>query len=229
VKSRHGGPADVPEDYDPAKYERPSVTTDVVLFTLREGRLEVLLIKRKKKPCEGMWAFPGGFVGMTEKLEDAALRELKEETDIDRIHLEQLFAYGDPDRDPRTRVITIAFVGLAPREGLKPKAGDDAADAGWFPAYDPPELAFDHERILKDAIARLRKRIWEAPLIFEMLPECFTFEKIRQAYETVMNEKVDAGDVKRVVETMGELVRCEEGPTTGTGETRRLYRFVPKD
>lgn len=229
MKSRHGGPSDIPEGYDPAKYERPSVTADVVLFTLREGRLEVLLVKRKKKPCEGMWAFPGGFVGMTEKLEDAALRELKEETGLDGVYLEQLFAYGDPDRDPRTRVITVAFIGLAPCDKLRPKAGDDAADTGWFSAYNPPELAFDHEGILNDALGRLRKRVWEAPLIFELLPECFIINDIREAYETVMNEKVNAGNVKRVVETMGELVNCEGAPATETGETRLTYKFVPKD
>ncbi len=227
MKSRHGGASDVPEGYDPAGYERPSVTTDVVLFTLRDKRLEVLLIKRKKKPCEGMWGFPGGFVNMDEKLENAALRELKEETAVDDVYLEQLFAYGDPDRDPRTRVITIAFVGLAPRDKLKTKAGDDAAEAGWFSAYDPPELAFDHAQILDDALKRLRRRVWEAPLIFELLPECFLIDDIWEAYETVMNDKVNARDVKRVVETMGELVSCEETPSAETKETRLTYKFAP--
>ena len=113
MKSRHGGKADIPDGYDPSRYERPSVTTDVVFFTIHDRQLDILLIKRKHKPCAGMWALPGGFVNMNENLEDAALRALEEETGLDKIYIEQLKAYGDIDRDPRTRVITIAYIGLA--------------------------------------------------------------------------------------------------------------------
>jgi len=222
VKSRHGGPSDVPEGYDPSKYERPSVTVDIALFTIRNARLEVLLIRRKHKPCAGMWALPGGFVDMKESLEAAALRELKEETGLDKVYIEQLGAYGDPDRDPRTRVITIAFIALAPSEKLVVRAGDDAADAAWHPAYSPPQLAFDHKWILADALERLRKRMWEAPLAFQMLPRCFTTTELRKVYEAMLNKPVDLRKIRRHMSSMGKLTPCRK---TTHHPMRKQYQF----
>ncbi len=217
MKSRHGGPADVPKGYDPSKYERPSVTVDIILFTVREGRLEVLLIRRKFKPCSGLWALPGGFVDMKENLESAALRELKEETDLENVYIEQLGAYGDPDRDPRTRVITVAYLALAYADRLKQRAGDDAAEAAWFPAYSPPELAFDHERILTDALERLRARLWEAPVAFKLLGPYFTITELRKVFEAILERRIDPRTIRRRIKSMGRLAPH--------GKNR--YRFYP--
>src|SRR5215472_3989824 len=143
--------------YDASKYERPSVTVDVVMMSLRQRDLQVLLIKRRSWPYEGMWAIPGGFVNMQESLEAAAKRELQEETGVQDVYLEQLYTFGDPGRDPRTRVITVVYFALLDSERLQVRAADDAADVGWFSVYNlPEELAFDHAKILKYALDRLR-------------------------------------------------------------------------
>src|SRR4030088_3371138 len=141
--------------YDASNYERPSVTVDVVMMSLRQKDLQVLLVKRRSWPYEGMWAIPGGFVQMDESLEAAAKRELQEETGVHDVYLEQLYTFGDPGRDPRTRVITVVYFALLDSERLQVKAADDAADVGWFSVYQLPPLAFDHEKILHYALARL--------------------------------------------------------------------------
>ena len=227
-KSRHGGASDVPKGYDPSKYDRPSVTVDIILFTVHDGWLEVLLIKRKHKPCAGMWAFPGGFVDMYEGLEDAALRELKEETDLDKVYIEQLGAYGDPGRDPRTRVITVAFIALAPADKLTPRAGDDAAEAVWHPAHNPPKLAFDHKWILADAIERLQKRIWEAPVAFKMLPDCFTMTELEQVYSAVAQKKINRGTITKNIKHIGDFILDEKKKRAAPDKRKRVYyRFKP--
>src|SRR5512138_3796595 len=121
------------ETYDITQYERPSVTVDVVIFSILDEELKVLLIKRKLWPCEGMWAIPGGFVKMDESLEDAAYRELAEETGVSEdVYLEQLYTFGQPQRDPRTRVITVAYFALVSADKINPRAADDAEEVGWF-------------------------------------------------------------------------------------------------
>lgn len=152
--SPQADPRYVPPTYNPAAYERPSVTVDVALFTHREGNPQVLLVRRKHWPYAGHWALPGGFIAMDETLEQSAQRELWEETGISDVRLEQLHTFGDPGRDPRTRVISVVYVALvdaAATHGMA--AADDAAEAAWWP-LDPalPPLAFDHDRIL--AVAR---------------------------------------------------------------------------
>ncbi len=142
--------------YDPSKYERPSVTVDIIIMSLRQGDLQVLLIKRRSWPFEGMWAITGGFVNMEESLETAAKRELREETGVEDVYLEQLYTFGDPGRDPRTRVITVVYFALLDSERLQVRAADDAVEVGWFSVYDLPPLAFDHAQILQYALERLR-------------------------------------------------------------------------
>jgi 8-oxo-dGTP diphosphatase len=150
----------VPEDNLSAtnhdKYERPAVTVDIILFSVATAELKVLLIKRKQAPFEGRWALPGGFVEMDESLETAAARELREETSVTDVFMEQLHAFGAPDRDPRTRVITVAYLALTANHSLKHHAGDDAAESGWFAIRDLPPLAFDHKQILRYAVDYLR-------------------------------------------------------------------------
>src|SRR5947207_13989997 len=139
--------------YDASKFDRPSVTVDVVMMSLRQRDLQVLLVKRRSWPYESMWAIPGGFVNIDESLEAAAKRELQEETGVEDVYLEQLYTFGDPGRDPRTRVITVVYFALLDSARLQVRAADDAADVGWFSFYQLPPLAFDHEKILHYALA----------------------------------------------------------------------------
>lgn len=135
------------------KYPHPAVSADCIVFNREENKLSVLLIKRKNEPFQGCWAFPGGFINIDESAEDAAIRELKEETGLEVSGIEQLKAYSRPDRDPRERVITIAFIAESQRKDVE--GGDDAKEARWFDISNLPPLAFDHEQILKDALKKL--------------------------------------------------------------------------
>lgn len=212
------------EEYDVTKYERPSVTVDVVVLGVMEGELKVLLIKRKHWPFEGTWAIPGGFVDMDESLEDAAARELYEETGVGGVYLEQFYTFGQPDRDPRTRVISVAYLALVEAGQLQPRAADDAADVGWFSVHDLPPLAFDHVDILKCALQRLRHELESTALGSPFMPEEFTLSELRWAYERILNEKLDGRRFRRRI--LAAYVLEETGTRRGGGRrAARLYRF----
>lgn len=181
--------------YDPNKYAPVSYTSDLAIFTIRNGELCILMVKRGGHPFKGSWALPGGFVNAAESSEEAAVRELKEETNIDVSvgHLEQLKTYSEPNRDPRMRVISTAYLALIPNAGI-PVAGDDAAEAHFFAVEDllnPAEgeeikLAFDHETIIRDGLQRCRDKIEWSPLAPTFLePGGFTLADLRRVYETV--------------------------------------------
>lgn len=216
------------ETYDPSKYKRPSVTVDIVLFTILQEELQVLLVKRKHWPFEGYWALPGGFIGMDESLDGAAYRELKEETNVDReaVYLEQLYTFGAPDRDPRTRVITVAYFALVGADKIDPKAADDAADVGWFSAYHPLQLAFDHDQILDYAITRLRYKLEYSAVGFQLLPEAFTLRELQQAYEIILGEKLDKGNFRSKLRKTDVIEPTKRYRETG-GRPARLYQYRP--
>src|SRR5437868_7344996 len=176
--------------YDASKYDRPSVTVDVVMMSLHQRDLQVLLVKRRSWPFEGCWAIPGGFVKVDESLETAAKRELQEETTLENVYLEQLYTFGDPGRDPRTRVITVVYFALLDSARLQVRAADDAADVGWFSVYQLPPLAFDHEQILHYALARLRGKLDYTTIAFSLLPEQFTLRELQRVYEIILHRKL---------------------------------------
>ncbi len=216
-----------PKPYNPNDYDRPSVTVDVVLFTILDGTLQVLLIKRKLDPFAGQWAFPGGFVRITESLDDAAYRELQEETGVAReaVYLEQLYTFGDPDRDPRMRIITVAYFALVGADKIPQlRSGDDAADARWFSAYNPPPLAFDHSEILAYAITRLRYKLEYSAVGFQLLPETFTLRELQQAYEIVLDEKLDKRNFRNKLRKADVVEPTPHFRDSG-GRPARLYRF----
>ncbi len=168
-------PRYVPPGYDPAHYDRPSVTVDVVLFAFRANDLQVLLIRRGNWPYQGYWAIPGGFIQMDETLEQSALRELREETGVEDVYLEQLYTFGDPARDPRSRVISVAYFALVGAEQAGQVQGaDDAAEARWWSMAQLPPLAFDHDRVLRYAHQRLRWKLEHTALGFPLPPDAFT-------------------------------------------------------
>ncbi len=214
------------ENYDVTKYERPSVTVDVVIFSILDEKLQVLLIKRKAWPYEGMWAIPGGFVKIDEGLEDAAYRELAEETSVTStdVYLEQLYTFGAPDRDPRTRVITVAYFALVGADKINPQAADDAEDVGWFSVYDLPELAFDHKHILDYALTRLRYKLEYSAVGFQLLPEKFTLRELQDAYEIVLGTKLDKGNFRSKLRK-SNVVEMVDGYRDTGGRPARLYRF----
>ena len=213
--------------YDPHKYERPSVTVDVIMMSLRQRDLQVMLVKRRSWPYEDMWAIPGGFVNMDESLESAAKRELREETSVQDVYLEQLYTFGDPGRDPRTRVITVVYFALLDSERLQVKAADDAQDVGWFSVYNLPPLAFDHEKILQYALNRLRGKLDYTTIAFNLLPEQFTLRELQRVYEIILHRRLDKRNFRKKILSTGILEDTEIKKMEGTHRPARLYRFNP--
>jgi 8-oxo-dGTP diphosphatase len=211
----------------PAAAEGIAVSVDVVIFRLHDETLETLLIRRGIPPFKGKWAIPGGFVHADESLDTAARRELYEETGLKDIYLEQLYTFGDPKRDPRGRVVTVAYVALLPGTALT-RAGDDAAEVGWHPLNRLPEVAFDHKSILQYALQRLRYKLEYTAVGFQLLPSEFTLSELQAAYEIVLGEGLDKRNFRRrlldadppVVEPTGRYRSGQVGPCcTGTAPT----------
>ncbi|MGH2638894.1 MAG: NUDIX hydrolase [Rhabdochlamydiaceae bacterium] len=213
--------------YDPNQYERPSVTVDVIMMSLRQGDLHVLLIKRRSWPFEGMWAIPGGFVNMNESLETAAKRELREETGVEDVYLEQLYTFGDPGRDPRTRVITVVYFALLDSERLQVRAADDAIEVEWYSVYKLPPLAFDHSKILNYALERLRGKLEYTTIAFNLLPEQFTLRELQRVYEIILHRHLDKRNFRKKVLSTGILEDTGEKKMEVTHRPARLYRFNP--
>lgn len=215
----------IPENYDPTIYDRPSVTADVVIFSLVGEDLKVLLIKRKYPPFAGMWAIPGGFVHINEALEEAAARELAEETGLTGVYMEQLYTFGAPDRDPRTRVITVAYFALVPYDAVHHQPGEDAAETAWFSLFDLPELAFDHREILEYALTRLRYKLEYTAVGFQLLPDEFTLSELQRAYEIILREPLDKRNFRRKILSADILEETGNYRKLGEGRPAKLYRY----
>jgi 8-oxo-dGTP diphosphatase len=214
--------------YDPSAYPPVAVTVDLVVLTIRDGELVAVVVRRGQEPFLGRWALPGGFVREGEDLDAAAARELAEETElpVGRLHLEQLASYGAPQRDPRMRVVSVAYLGLAPDLPL-PVAGGDAAGARWAPVDEllGADLAFDHGRILADGVERARAKIEYTPLATTFCPPEFTVAELRRVYEIVWGATLDSRNFHRkVTGADGFLVPTGEATTRDGGRPAQLYR-----
>jgi 8-oxo-dGTP diphosphatase len=218
--------------YDPQDYPPVAVTVDLVVLTIRDDGLDVLLVRRRDDPFAGTLALPGGFIRPDEGLSQAAARELAEETrlTVGPAHLEQLASYGDPGRDPRMRVVTVAYLALIPEMPL-PLAGTDAAEARWTAVgkvLDPGVLAFDHQRILADGVERARAKLEYTPLAAAFCPAEFTIAQLRRVYEIVWDTSLDPRNFHRKVTGTPGFVEPAGAATAGDrGRPAQIYRAGP--
>jgi 8-oxo-dGTP diphosphatase len=208
------------------RLENPLVTVDIVLLTLMEGALKILLIQRQSQPYQGMWSIPGGFIYTGETLEDAATRSLREKTSVTNLYLEQLQAFGQPSRDPRARVITVAYYALI----ASPTPSEDgnawrfgSLSGQWFDVLDLPSLAFDHAQIVDTALKRLQERSLSTGIVGRLLPEKFTLTELQRAYESVLNKKLDKRNFRKKVLASGMLTQLEEKKMDGYHRPAQLF------
>ncbi len=210
--------------------ENAKVTVDTVAFAVHQTTLEVLLVKRKYDPFKASWALPGGFVtDQDETLDQAAVRELYEETNVSNVYLEQLYSFGDQGRDPRGRVITVAYLVLLRQEGLELKASSDASGVAWWPVNDLPTLAFDHERIINYAYQRLKYKIEYSPAAFNLIPDKFTLRDLQTVYEAVLGRQIDNRNFRKKFLSSGVLQELDETSQESSYRPARLYSFSEAD
>lgn len=207
------------------EYAHPAVTVDCVVFGYDATDLKVLLIQRKLEPFKGRWALPGGFVQINESLEDAARRELSGETGLGELFLEQLYTFGDPKRDPRERVISVAYYALVKLTDHALRAASDAQDVAWFPVAELPKLGFDHERIVETALRRLKAKVRYEPIGFELLPEKFTLGELQRLYETVLEQPLDKRNFRKKLLGMELLEALDEYQRDVAHRAAQFYRF----
>ena len=207
------------------EYPRAALTVDCVVFGLDEDDLQILLIQRDLPPFEGDWALPGGFVRLEETLDEAALRELSEETGLKNVYLEQLYSFGTVNRDPRERVVTVAYYALVNLSDHRVRAATDARNAAWFAVDDIPSLAFDHDQILEMAHERLRGKVRYQPIGFELLPPKFTLRQIQHLYEVILDRPLDKRNFRKKILSMGILIELDEVETDVAHRAARLYQF----
>lgn len=205
------------------KYPHPAVTTDCVIFGFDGQQLKVLLIRRGINPYKGKWAFPGGFLRMDESVEQCAMRELVEETGLQSKYIEQLKVFSDPNRDPRERVITVAFWALVRMQDVK--GGDDADDAQWFALDKIPPLAFDHDCILRAALHTLHEKIHFEPVGFELLPEKFTMKQLQTLYEAIVGVSFDRRNFAKKMFHLELLIELDEVTWPTSKHSAKLFRF----
>jgi 8-oxo-dGTP diphosphatase len=210
------------------EYPRPALTVDCVVFGLDDGDLKVLLVRRALEPFAGKWALPGGFVRMEESLDDAARRELEEEAGIRPGHLEQLYTFGEPQRDPRGRVVTVAYFALVKLSEHRVQAATDAREAAWFSVWDTPKLAFDHADVLAVALQRLKGKVRYQPIGFELLPPKFTLTQLQRLYETLLERPLDKRNFRKKILSFEFLEELDEVEQDVSHRAARLYRFDSK-
>lgn len=207
------------------EYERPALTVDIVVFALDDDDLKVMLIQRDLAPFAGQWALPGGFVRIDETLDEAARRELQEETGLKDIFLEQLYTFGDVNRDPRERVVTVGYYALVNLAGHAVQASADARNAAWFPVNDLPSLPFDHDQILQAAHDRLRGKVRYQPIGFELLPGRFTLRQLQHLYEVILDRELDKRNFRKKVLSMDIVKETSDIEKDVAHRAARLYRF----
>ena len=206
------------------EFPHPAVTVDIIVFTIRDNQLKLLLIRRAYSPHKGKWALPGGFVNIDEGLDEAASRELQEETGVSSVYLEQLYTFGKPKRDPRERVITVAYYALIPSVKMQLQAATDAEAVGWFGMNELPKLAFDHANIVSMAHKRLVAKLDYSTLAFQFLPESFTLHELQDIYEIICQEEVDKRNFRKWVLGLDQIEETGGKRTGGAHRPAKLFK-----
>ncbi|HLZ24045.1 MAG TPA: NUDIX domain-containing protein [Ktedonobacterales bacterium] len=212
----------------PGEDDRPAVAVDVAILTVRERRLEVLLVRRHNAPFDAMWALPGCFVHGDESLEDAARRKLEEQTGVRDAYLEQLYTFGEPGRDPRMRVITVVYYALIRPDQLQLPSGAAVEDARLFWAYEVPPLAFDHRAILDYTLLRLRSKLEYTTIGFQLLGERFTLSELQEVYEAILNRPLDKRNFRKKLLMTRIVEPTQYTKMVGQHRPAVLYRFNPR-
>lgn len=205
------------------EYPHPAVTTDIVIFTIRNQGLELLLVRRAADPYRDYWALPGGFIEIDEDLEDCALRELEEETGVSGVYLEQLYTFGTPGRDPRERVISVAYYALVSPDRLNIRAASDAREVAWFPFDQLPLLAFDHKSIVDMAHQRLAAKLNYSTIALQFMPEKFTLSELQQVYEIINGEPLDKRNFRKRVMSLDCIKQTGSYRRNGNHRPARLF------
>lgn len=209
-----------------AQVDRHAAAVDVVLFTIQDEALKVLLVKRPQAPFRGMGALPGGFVEKGESVDEAALRELQEETGISRVYLEQLYTFGDLDRDPRGRVISVSYYAVVGWDQVAVNRRQAEARTQWFSVDRLPALAFDHRQIIDYALERLRNKVNYTSVAFQLLPKRFTLSELQRAYEVILDTELDKRNFRKKMSQLGLLKDTHEQRIEGRRRPARLYAFT---
>ncbi|PJZ29492.1 NUDIX hydrolase [Leptospira kmetyi] len=207
------------------EFEKPSLTVDCVVFGIDEDKLKILIIQRALDPFRGHWALPGGFVRIDETIDEAASRELKEETGLKDVFLEQLYTFGQLDRDPRERVISVAYYALVNLHNFFVQAATDAESAGWQDVHDLPQLAFDHNKIVDMALTRLKGKVRYQPIGFELLPQRFTLSQLQKLYEIILGKNLDKRNFRKKILQFGILDATRDFEENVAHRAALLYQF----
>jgi 8-oxo-dGTP diphosphatase len=216
-------------DANNMQYEQPGITVDLVIFTVNDGRLKVLLVKRAEEPFAGCWSIPGGFLQSGESLEEAAIRVMKAKTGVKEVYLEQLYTFGAPARDPRARVITVTYFALIPwKDFLRPES-KKVIDLAWQSVDELPRLAFDHTEILTYAVNRLRAKAGYSNIVYGLLPDQFRLSDLQKIYETIIDKKLDKRNFRKRMLATGLLKETGKKDITGAHRPAMLYQFKKKE
>jgi 8-oxo-dGTP diphosphatase len=207
------------------EYEQPSVTVDLVIFTVNKDAVKAMLVKRAEEPFSGQWSLPGGFLKVGESLEEAALRVLEEKTGVNEVYLEQLYTFGDPDRDPRARIITVTYFALIPWKRLATPESQKVSDVTWQSIDRLPKLAFDHKEIINYAVQRLRAKAGYSNIVYGLLPEQFKLSDLQKMYEIILNKKLDKRNFRKKMLAAGLLQETGRRDTAGAHRPAMLYQF----
>jgi 8-oxo-dGTP diphosphatase len=208
----------------PTESGHPVLTTNVVVFTLRDEQLKLLLVRRRNPPFQGYWALPGGVVGENEDIEANAMRKLEEGTGVSGVYLEQLFTFGAPDRDPRERVISVAYYALVPSKRLRLRTDEDSEGVAWFALNELPELAFDHAQMVDTAHQRLAAKLDYSTIAFQFMPERFTLSDLQEVFQIILNRDLDKRNFRKRMCALDQIRPTSEVRKNGSHRPARLYR-----
>lgn len=208
-----------------AGYEQPAVTVDLVIFTVNDDMLKIMLVRRAEHPFADCWSIPGGFLETGESLEAAALRVLREKTGMQNVYMEQLYTFGEPDRDPRTRVITVTYFALIPWKNLAQPESTKVVDLTWVPVNHLPKLAFDHKDIVQYAIQRLRAKASYSNIVYGLMPRQFRLSELQTIYEIIIDDKLDKRNFRKRMLATGLLQETGKKEAMGAHRPAMLYKF----